>query len=54
MVCGASTLRKKSPGVVILSEAKDLHLLVFKEVLQMLRFAPLSMTDDLFSQPARS
>jgi hypothetical protein len=29
---------------VILSEAKDLHLLVFKEILQMLGLASLRMT----------
>jgi len=30
---------EKVPRAVILSEAKDLHLVVFKKILQMLRFA---------------
>jgi len=36
---GASEAAEKVPTAVILSEAKDLHLLVFKEILQTLRFA---------------
>ena len=36
---GASEAAEKVPTAVILSEAKDLHLLIFKEILQMLRGA---------------
>jgi hypothetical protein len=36
---------KKSASPVILSEAKDLHLFLFKEIMQMLRFAQHDRTD---------